>query len=76
MSEVNLTKYDKDVREVLTAVLPRRDNMTFKEFDQTVDFYIKEMGKEIANSIHLGLICGVSLEEHIENIKRRGVFNK
>ena len=73
MSEVKL-KYEKEVREVLTAVLPRRDNMTIKEFDDSVDFYIKEMGKEIANSIHYGLKCGYSLEQQIQTIKDKRLF--
>lgn len=76
MSKVDLSKYDKQVREVLIAVLPRKDSMTIKEFDDYVEFYFKEMSKEIANHIHLGLICGHSLEEQIEHIKDRGVFNK
>ncbi len=76
MSEVDLTKYDKQVREVLIAVLPRRDDMTIKEFDDSVNFYFKEMSKEIANHIHCGFICGHSLEDQIEFIKKRGVFSK
>ena len=76
MSKVDLSKYDKQVREVLIAVLPRKDSMTIKEFDDYVEFYFKEMSKEIANHIHLGLICGHSLEEQIEHIKDRGVFSK
>lgn len=75
MSDVDLSKYDKEVREVLTAVLPKKDSMTFKEFDDNVDFHIKEMGKEIANTIHLGFACGYSLEEQIQTIKNRGVFH-
>lgn len=84
MSNVDLTKYEdeiktvlyiKEVREVLTAVLPRRDSMTIKEFDDSIDFHIKEMGKELANTIHLGLQCGYSLEDQIEHIKRRGSFS-
>lgn len=74
MSEVDLTKYDKQVREVLIAVLPRRDDMTIKEFDDSVDFYFKEMRKEIANHIHCGLICGHSLEDQIKFIKGKGIF--
>lgn len=74
MSEVDLSKYDKEVREVLVAVLPRRDNMTIKEFDDSVDFYFKEMGKEMANHIRLGLICGHSIEDQIEFIKKRDIF--
>lgn len=77
MSEVTPTrkiKYEKEVREMLVSVLPRPDEKCIKKFDRTVDYYFNAMGEEIANTIHYGLKCGISLEDQIERIKAKRIF--
>lgn len=67
-------KYEKEIKEVLSNVLPREDWMTDQEFNQSITYTIDIMGNEIGNSIHYGLKSGVSLEQQIQTIKSKRIF--